>query len=219
MGLPGAKGDQGEKGEVGTKGPPGLPGPKGDSGPIGPPGPTGPPGELPLLPPDILFQRDQPKAFTRTKRQAEAKSRPQKDSDVDLITVYSDIYNMRIELEKMKKPIGTRDSPARTCLDLHYGRPQMEDGYYWIDPNLGMPEDAVRVFCNMTAGGETCVSPDVHASRMPNIPWRKSQKGWYSTLRGGFKISYDSLGPVQLTFLRLMSTEAHQNFTYTCINP
>merc|ERR1712080_85389 len=35
---------------------------------------------------------------------------------------------------------------------------------------------------------------------------------------GGFRISYDSMGPVQLTFLRLMSREAHQNFTYTCIN-
>jgi len=211
-GLPGLEGPPGPKGTTG------MAGPKGDTGTAGPPGPTGPPGELPLLPPDILYQRDQPKGPTRGKRQAEIKSRPQKDSDVDLITVYTDIYNMRIELEKMKKPIGTRDSPARTCLDLHYGRPQMEDGYYWIDPNLGMTEDAVRVFCNMTAGGETCVSPDVHASKMPNIPWRKSQEGWYSTLRGGFKISYDSLGPVQLTFLRLMSTEAHQNFTYTCIN-
>merc|ERR1711911_327361 len=58
----------------------------------------------------------------------------------------------------------------------------------------------------------------VHASRMPNIPWRKSREGWYSTLRGGFRISYDSLGPVQLTFLRLLSNEAYQNFTYTCIN-
>jgi collagen type V/XI/XXIV/XXVII alpha len=137
---------------------------------------------------------------------------------VDLITVYTDIYNMRIELEKIKKPIGTRNSPARTCQDLHYGHPQMKDGFYWIDPNLGMTDDAVKVYCNMSAGGETCVSPDVHASRMPNIPWRKSQEGWYSTLRGGFRISYDSLGPVQLTFLRLMSTEAYQNFTYTCIN-
>ena len=91
----------------------------------------------------------------------------------------------------------------------------------------------------MESGGETCVSPDVHASRMPNIPWRKSTEGWwelkppsffcpifilvpsssrYSTLRGGFRISYDSMGPVQLTFLRLMSSQAHQNFTYTCIN-
>ena len=51
-------------------------------------------------------------------------------------------------------------------------------GHYWIDPNLGMPDDAVKVYCNMSAGGETCVSPDVHASRMPNIPWRKSTEGW-----------------------------------------
>merc|ERR1712071_353656 len=88
----------------------------------------------------------------------------------------------------------------------------------WIDPNLGMTDDAVKVYCNMTAGGETRVFPDVHASRMPNIPWRKSQQGWYSSLRGGFRISYDSLGPVQLTFLRLMSQNAYQNFTYTCLN-
>jgi len=125
---------------------------------------------------------------------------------------------MRIELEKIKKPTGTRNNPARTCQDLHYGHPQIKDGYYWIDPNLGMTDDAVKVYCNMSAGGETCVNPDVHASRMPNIPWRKSTEGWYSTLRGGFRISYDSLGPVQLTFLRLLSNEAYQNFTYTCIN-
>lgn len=137
---------------------------------------------------------------------------------MDLITVYTDIYNMRIELEKIKKPTGTRNNPARTCQDLHFGHPQSKDGFYWIDPNLGMVDDAVKVYCNMSAGGETCVSPDLHASRMPNIPWRKSTEGWYSTLRGGFRISYDSLGSVQLTFLRLLSKEAYQNFTYTCIN-
>jgi collagen type V/XI/XXIV/XXVII alpha len=32
------------------------------------------------------------------------------------------------------------------------------------------------------------------------------------------QITYDSVGPVQMTFLRLLSEEAHQNFTYTCIN-
>jgi len=169
----------------------------------------------------ILFQRDAP--FNRNKREARGdainkRTRPQKDSDVDLITVYTDIYNMRIELEKIKKPTGTRNNPARTCQDLHFGHPQSKDGFYWIDPNLGMVDDAVKVYCNMSAGGETCVSPDLHASRMPNIPWRKSTEGWYSTLRGGFRISYDSLGSVQLTFLRLLSKEAYQNFTYTCIN-
>ena len=164
-GMIGTKGESGPIGPLGLKGaegPPGLPGlegppgpkgtagdsgPKGDHGPVGPPGPSGPPGELPLLPPDILFQRDAP--FKRPKREVRgdngARSRPQQDSDVDLITVYTDIYNMRIELEKIKKPIGTRNSPARTCQDLHYGHPQMKDGFYWIDPNLGMPDDAVKV--------------------------------------------------------------------------
>ncbi len=76
---------------------------------------------------------------------------------------------------------------SRSCRDLAHGHPQFEDGLYWVDPNLGMTEDAVKVYCNMTSG-ETCVFPDVHASKMPNIPWRKSGKGWYSSLRGGFKV-------------------------------
>ncbi len=105
---------------------------------------------------------------------------------------------MRLELERLKKPLGTRSNPARACRDLAHGHGgRLEDGLYWVDPNLGMADDAVRVFCNMTSG-ETCVQPDVHASRMPNIPWRKSGRGWYSTLRGGFRITYDSVGPVQV---------------------
>ena len=39
-------------------------------GPSGPPGPPGPPGELPLLPPELLFQRDSPSG--RKKRDSEA---------------------------------------------------------------------------------------------------------------------------------------------------
>lgn len=63
-----------------------------------------------------------------------------------------------------------------------------------MDPNLGMPDDAVYVFCNMTAGGETCVFPDVHSSQMPNIPWRKEgENDWYSNLRGGFRVIYTIL--------------------------
>ena len=52
-----------------------------------------------------------------------------------------------------------------------------------------MPDDAVYVFCNLTGGGETCVFPDIHSSKMPNIPWRKEAQDWYSNLRGGFKVS------------------------------
>ena len=31
-------------------------------------------------------------------------------------------------------------------------------------------------------------------------------------------MTYDSVGPVQLSFLRMLSLEATQNFTYTCLN-
>ena len=48
--------------------------------------------------------------------------------DLDLVTVYTDVYDMRIQLEKMRKPVGTRDSPARSCKDLHHGHPQLKDG-------------------------------------------------------------------------------------------
>lgn len=69
--------------------------------------------------------------------------------------------------------------------------PKFPTGWYWIDPNLGMGDDAVYVFCNMTAAGETCVFPDIHSSQMPTIPWRKEndKTDWYSNLRGGFRVS------------------------------
>ncbi len=189
-GLPGLEGPPGPKGVMGPAGA------KGDPGPQGVQGSPGPPGELPLLPPDILFQRDEPSSSNDHRHRREVRGdlgdrpsvMPQEVSeDLDLVTVYTDVYSMRVELERMKKPLGTRNNPARACRDLWQGHPQLEDGYYWVDPNLGMVDDAIKVFCNMSTG-ETCVFPDVHASKMPNIPWRKSREGWYSTLRGGFKV-------------------------------
>ena len=93
-------------------------------------------------------------------------------------------------------------------------------GWYWIDPNLGMPDDAIYVFCNMTGSGETCVYPDLQSSKMPNIPWRKEggKEDWYSNMRGASKVTYETVGVVQMTFLRLLSQKAHQNFTFTCVN-
>lgn len=65
-----------------------------------------------------------------------------------------------------------------------------QTGWYWIDPNLGMPDDAIYVYCNISNNGETCIFPDIHASRMPNIPWKKdrNKSDWYSHLRGGFRV-------------------------------
>lgn len=37
-------------------------------------------------------------------------------------------------------------------------------GEYWIDPNMGCKGDAFKVYCNFTAGGETCIYPDKKSS-------------------------------------------------------
>lgn len=31
--------------------------------------------------------------------------------------------------------------------------------WFWIDPNLGCSSDAFKVYCNFTAGGQTCLHP------------------------------------------------------------
>lgn len=157
----------------------------------------------------------------KTTRKTSSKRRKTKeDLGPKFLDMYSSIYSMRQELDRMRKPLGSQDSPSRSCRDLWLGHPQFENGFYWIDPNLGMIDDAIYVFCNMTAEGETCIHPDIHSSQMPNIPWRKEYEktDWYSNLRGGFKISYESIGHVQMKFLRLLSQESYQNFTYTCMN-
>ncbi|KAJ8927806.1 hypothetical protein NQ314_019688, partial [Rhamnusium bicolor] len=197
---------------------------------------------MPLLPPELLFQaQTADKGVTRERRSVEDliadyeddieskmtnkineenSTAEKEDINVKFLDMYSTIYTMRQDLERVRKPTGTKENPGRTCRDLYYGHPHYIDGWYWIDPNAGMKDDAVYVYCNMTTEGETCVFPDVHSSNMPNIPWRKegNRNDWFSNLRGGFKITYETVGMVQMTFLRLLSQESYQNFTYTCIN-
>ncbi|NXV80429.1 CO5A1 protein, partial [Atlantisia rogersi] len=136
------------------------------------------------------------------------------------------LNSLKQEIEGLRRPMGTRDNPARTCQDLQLSHPGLPDGEYWIDPNQGCARDSFKVFCNFTAGGETCVFPskdvrEVSATRgVPEGPWEMG----IGSLGGGdrpWHFSYtDSesqpLGVVQLTFLRLLSVSARQNFTYHC---
>lgn len=103
------------------------------------PGAPGPPGELPLLPPELLFGTGQTggssKASGRRRRQVPETNKGDEgvmDGDAELTVklgeIYSDIYNMRVELERVRKPLGTRDNPVRTCRDLFYGHPHFKDG-------------------------------------------------------------------------------------------
>lgn len=154
------------------------------------------------------------------KKSSKSRKKSKDEFNTKFLDMYSSIYSMRQELDRQRKPIGTRENPARSCRDLWFGHQNFENGWYWIDPNLGMSDDAVYVFCNMANEGETCLFPDIHSAQMPNIPWRKEndRNDWFSNLRGGFRISYETVGSVQMTFLRLLSQEVHQNFTYTCMN-
>lgn len=101
----------------------------------------GPPGELPLLPPELLFgsqasaASNAPKAGRRRREATSDSDKGEKgtlDEDAELTAklaeIYSDIYNMRVELERVKKPLGSRENPVRTCRDLFYGHPHFKDG-------------------------------------------------------------------------------------------
>ena len=46
------------------------------------------------------------------------------------IDLYTSIYTMRQDLDRLRKPVGSKENPARTCRDLFYGHPTFEDGEY-----------------------------------------------------------------------------------------
>lgn len=44
------------------------------------------------------------------------------------VDMYSTIYSMKQEMDRIRRPVGTKDNPVRTCKDLYFGHPQFEDG-------------------------------------------------------------------------------------------
>lgn len=44
------------------------------------------------------------------------------------IDIYSSIYAMRQDIERIRKPVGTKENPGRTCKDIFYAHPQFTDG-------------------------------------------------------------------------------------------
>ena len=65
-------------------------------------------------------------------------------------------------------------------------------GWYWIDPNLGLSTDAIKVWCNMsTPSVETCVHPVEETSSMPLQFLKKQRKAKFSQLKNGFKVCVD----------------------------
>ncbi|XP_028342148.1 collagen alpha-1(V) chain-like, partial [Physeter macrocephalus] len=225
----------GPSGPIGPPGPPGLPGPPGPKGAKGSSGPTGPKGEagqpgppgLPGPPGEVI--QPLPIQASRTRRNIDA-SQLMDDGEGQHYMDYADgmeeifgsLNSLKLEIEQMKRPLGTRQNPARTCKDLQLCHPDFPDGEYWVDPNQGCSRDSFKVYCNFTAGGSTCVFPDKKSEGARITSWPKENPGsWFSEFKRGKLLSYvdaegSPVGVVQMTFLRLLSVSAHQNITYHC---
>uniref|UniRef100_A0A3P8SJP3 Fibrillar collagen NC1 domain-containing protein n=1 Tax=Amphiprion percula TaxID=161767 RepID=A0A3P8SJP3_AMPPE len=244
IGLIGPPGEQGEKGDRGLPGPQGSPGSKGDggssvsiiswitslsclsqgpagqkgdTGTVGPPGPPGPPGEV-IQPLPIQSPK-------KTKRSSDMQSDAAgtiMDYGEGMEDIFGSLNSLKQDIERMKYPMGTQNNPARTCKDLQLCHPEFPDGEYWIDPNQGCSGDSIKVYCNFTAGGETCIYPDKKSNGVRISSWPKEVPGsWFSEFKRGKIFSYvdadgNSINMVQMTFLRLLTASARQNFTYSC---
>ncbi|KAG8543639.1 hypothetical protein GDO81_024145 [Engystomops pustulosus] len=136
--------------------------------------------------------------------------------------IFGSLNSLKLEIEQMKHPLGTKGNPARTCKDLQLCHPDFADGEYWIDPNQGCSRDSFKVYCNFTAGGESCIFPDKKSEGARITSWPKENPGsWFSEFKRGKLLSYvdaegNPVGVVQMTFLKLLSASARQNITYSC---
>uniref|UniRef100_A0A8C4XBR2 Collagen, type XI, alpha 1a n=1 Tax=Erpetoichthys calabaricus TaxID=27687 RepID=A0A8C4XBR2_ERPCA len=228
-GLPGPQGSSGAKGDVGPQGPKGSKGSlgpvgqKGDTGVAGPPGPPGPPGEV-IQPLPI----QSPKKTRRSSEDAQADEAGNVlDYSDGMEEIFGSLNNLKQDIERMKYPMGTQNNPARTCKDLQLCHPDFPDGEYWIDPNQGCSGDSFKVYCNFTASGETCIYPDKKSEGVI-IKWINLCIYIYFSCLLIFvlncaylKLSYvdaegSQINMVQMTFLKLLSASARQNFTYNC---
>uniref|UniRef100_A0A4W5Q0A1 Fibrillar collagen NC1 domain-containing protein n=2 Tax=Hucho hucho TaxID=62062 RepID=A0A4W5Q0A1_9TELE len=165
---------------------------------IGPPGVPGPPG-------DIIQPLPIQQASRKNRRQAEDDDGVQGDeaagmadydmeATADMEDVFGSLNNLKQDIERMKFPMGTQDNPARTCNDLHLSQPDFPDGEYWIDPNQGCTGDSFKVYCNFTAGGETCIYPDKKSAGVRISNWPKEAPGsWFSEFKRGKIVSRENM--------------------------
>ncbi|KAF7653978.1 hypothetical protein LDENG_00076150, partial [Lucifuga dentata] len=231
IGLIGPPGEQGEKGDRGLPGPQGSLGAKGEtgmSGGTGPLGPAGPPGlpvsrELKVLAEGrVLKERKVCRDFLDLLAHQVSKLVSESDPDMPasdatgteflmgsegMEEIFGSLNSLRQEIETMRFPLGTQESPARTCQDLHLSQPDFKDGEYWIDPNQGCARDSFKVFCNFTSGAETCLNPSKSVNMVKMSSWDNETPGsWFSQFATGSKFSYvDSNGE-----------PARQSLTYHC---
>uniref|UniRef100_H3C031 Fibrillar collagen NC1 domain-containing protein n=1 Tax=Tetraodon nigroviridis TaxID=99883 RepID=H3C031_TETNG len=229
-GLLGPKGPMGTLGFTGPVGPEGLMGPMGKPGPRGPKGPQGPQGNPgPRGPPGAPGPSGGGGVFLPSPEARNAKDYCP-DREISLpdqnTEILKTLRHLSTVIERIKKPLGTEENPARVCKDLLDCRHKPDDGWFWIDPNLGCTSDAFKVFCNFTAGGQTCLHP-VATDKERKRSYQKNTKvlrkcvvslSHPSKFFYGSDHSCASARKVQMKFLHLLSTEASQSILLHCLN-
>lgn len=215
-GLPGRDGSPGPQGLPGPPGERGFPGDNGKAGPQGVPGPPGPPG-----PPGDGLGYD---AASLAALLAQAPSNqkgpfpadePFGNEEERRKIVMRAYEQLKSSLERLKKPNGEKNNPAKTCRDIAAAYPEAKSGNYWIDPNEGDERDAIYVYCNMESKA-SCVLPQ--PNKTPIISHHRTpQEIWLSEMKNGMKITYKA-DSNQIRFLQLLSTHTVQNITFHCKN-
>lgn len=69
--------------------------------------------------------------------------------------IFGSLNSLRQEIETMRFPLGTQDSPARTCQDLHLSQPELKDGE-------DMPQKIV-IWVTISPSGFVSCSCDSHS--------------------------------------------------------
>lgn len=124
------------------------------------------------------------------------------------------------ELSKIMHPQGEEDSPyARSCLDLRMENNDLTNGLYWIDPDGGVPNNKIQVYCDFRKKTYTCVRPLI--GLYENQPVSKEEGDDYALFAQkqikGKELEYQS-NRVQLKVLQKMSSKAIQTIVYKCRN-
>lgn len=201
----------GIKGQEGYHGPEGSRGRKGRKGNQGPQGRPGPPG------PTVLASSiRQPDDTRQTKARFNYYQSILGDPEKEGVPIQKQLLDLAGQTSQIRKPLGAKDNPARTCRDLYACQPYLDNGYYWIDPNLGCPVDAINVYCDFTGGGKSCIQPS--PDKVPRRTWSRGKPNariLFSKVATNFSIQYP-ISKVQFNFLRLLSTDASQRVSYNC---
>lgn len=127
-----------------------------------------------------------------------------------VVTFYNEVEKIRNTLNEVLKPNGSQAAPARSCYDLFLCNPGFQEGYYWIDPNIGGKQDAIQVFCSKP--GCSCLDYSLPDSLAP-MEYAKAGEKPFSELEGGYELTWPV--PIdQIALLQLLSSRATQVFRY-----